>query len=77
MLCQCVGNLIRRFQQHGIQTIPHRHLVAYVHSRTAASLLHTVDRIMGKGHYIIQVAVLNDDQGSQDLGDAGRIIHCM
>ena len=45
---------------------------AFIQSGAAASRLHIVDGVVGKGHHFIQRAVFNHHQGCHDLRDTGR-----
>ena len=77
MLSQGIGALVGGGQEEGVETVPDRQLIPLIDPGAAAPFLYIVNCIVGEGDHLIQVAVLQDDQGGKDLGDAGGIVGFM
>ena len=74
MTGESICTFIGRSQHQGVQAVTDRKNITFINSCSAAACFHIVNVIMGKGHFLIQTAVLQYDQGSKDLCDTGRII---
>lgn len=77
VLGQGIGYFIGRAENQGVQTVADRQLIAHIHTGAGASRLYVVNRIAGKGYYIIHIAVFNYNQRSQYFCNTGGKIRSM
>ena len=72
VLCQGIGCLVAGYQKHGVETVFHGELVSgYDADFISAVCFHLVDSGRRKCYSIIQIAIFQDDECCQNLGDAG------
>ena len=73
MLCKGVGGLVRGCQQQQIEAVLHREDISLIQGiLVSAASLHVIDGVVGEYHLFVQGRVLQNHQGCQKLGDAGR-----
>ncbi len=68
------GDLIGRAYQDGRQALFHGNRLPHIHGNVIALPGGIEDGIVGEGHHFIQTAPLRGDEGSEDLGSAGRVL---
>ena len=72
MLRQPVGNLIGRFQKEAVEALLNGKLISRLDAEGHGPGLQVGDSALGKGYRIAQTAVLQNQKGRHQLGDAGR-----
>lgn len=68
-----VGTFVGGFQHDGIETFLYGQNLAFVSCNVAAVIFNGIYCIVGKGHFLTQVQMLQCQQHGHNLGNAGRI----